>query len=323
MHETRWRAILNAAAAGDADLRSAILHMRDRGTDLDVRVCWEAGDAERYVNEALEEGVLTIVVAGGDGTLGEVASTLARSRPLTAALPVLGVVPAGTANDFAAAANVPADPAAALPLIATVPAVPIDLLRVRYDQAERWSVNFISGGFVTQATAQAPDGLKKRLGKGAYLLTGLAKLDDLEPVLVRIEGASFAWEGPLIALGIGNGRQAGGGHILCPDAELNDGILDVVVAPQLTGKLGTVFATWLARGKDAALEEAVHRARLECVTIHAPKSIVLNLDGEPMEADRFVVECVPNVVRMHLPPDCPLLAQNAHRELDPQLARAD
>lgn len=313
MRETHWRAILGANSAGDGNLREAILRKRAAGTRLDVRVSWETGDAVRFVEEALGDGVGTIVVAAGDGTLGEVASSLAGRDEAHSELPVLGLVPSGTANDFAGAAGIPTDPPAALELISTTSAVPIDLLRIQSDGGEHWSANLVSGGFVTEATAEAPEGLKKRLGRFAYLLTGLSKLDDIEPVFVSMDGPGFRWEGPLIALGLGNGRQAGGGHVLCPDALLDDGQFDLTVVPKLSGELGAVFGALLAKGKEAALEQAISRSRMQWLRISAPDPLVLNLDGQPVSSRHFDVECVPHRVRMHLPPDCPLLTRNVPR----------
>src|SRR5688500_1609603 len=101
----RWTLILNGKAARDESLRAAVAAMRERGVQLEVRVTWEAGDVERYVIEALDSGVDTLVAAGGDGTLSGVATTLAHRNEPAVALPSLGLVPLGTANDFASAAR--------------------------------------------------------------------------------------------------------------------------------------------------------------------------------------------------------------------------
>ena len=79
---SRWRLILNGKSAGDDAVREAVQALRDAGVALDVRVTWEGGDAERYVAEAIADGVGTIIAGGGDGTLSEVATTLAElGRP--------------------------------------------------------------------------------------------------------------------------------------------------------------------------------------------------------------------------------------------------
>src|SRR3970282_319489 len=130
MANPRWRLILNGKSADNDDLREAVAGMRDRGIALDVRVTWECGDSERYAIEAINDGVDTLIAAGGDGTLSEVAAALARSEKAADELPSLGLVPLGTANDFASAAQIPVDPAAALALVHDAVAQSIDLLRV-------------------------------------------------------------------------------------------------------------------------------------------------------------------------------------------------
>ncbi|MUV15189.1 lipid kinase YegS [Noviluteimonas gilva] len=309
MPQPHWRLILNGNAAGDDDLREAVSRIRTQGITLEVRVTWEAGDGARFVDEAIVDGVHTIIAAGGDGTLGEVAAGMARHGEATVALPTLGMVPLGTANDFASAAGLPTEPLAALELLSTSDAVPIDLLKIEGDDGEHWCVNVASGGFGTQVTVEAHDGLKKVLGGVAYLITGMFKLGKIEPIQIRLEGPDFAWEGAMIALGIGNGRQAGGGHALCPDALLDDGQLDLTIVPELSGEVAAVFGTWLADGKGAALEQVAVRSRMSWLRIEAPEPLTLNLDGEPVTSRRFHVTCVPRRIRAHLPQACPLLSE--------------
>ena len=206
-----WRLILNGKSAGNPAVREAVHALRGRGIMLDVRVTWEKGDAERFVAESLAEGVDTVVAAGGDGTLNVVASAFAASGKAADALPSLGLVPMGTANDFATAAGIPRAPLQALELVADAPARPFDLLRVEADGEVFWCANLASGGFGTKITVETSEHLKKKLGGLAYVLTGLSRLGEIAPIQASMQGPDFAWQGGFIALGIGNGRQAGGG----------------------------------------------------------------------------------------------------------------
>ncbi|WP_062357961.1 lipid kinase YegS [Pseudoxanthomonas mexicana] len=306
MTAPRWRLILNGKSAGDDDLRGAVTAMRDDGIVLDVRVTWEDGDAERYVAEAIADGVDTVIAAGGDGTLSEVATTLAHRDEPADALPSLGLVPMGTANDFATAAGIPDAPLAAMQLVRDAAAVPVDLLRIDADDGPHWCANLASGGFGTEVTVETDEGLKKMLGGLAYLITGIAKLGRIEPMTARVKGPEFEWQGEFIALGIGNGRQAGGGQALCPDALIDDGALDFTVVPELSGEVAATMGTLVKDGKHAALDRVATRARLPWVELEADQPLTLNLDGEPVQSRRFRVACVPGRVRMHLPATCPL-----------------
>lgn len=311
MANPRWRLILNGKSADDDALRDAIEAMRRQGVVIDVRVTWERGDGERYAAEAIAEGVDTIVAAGGDGTLSAVAATLARSDRPADCLPSLGLVPLGTANDFAAAAHLPDDPSAALALVLDAVAQPIDLLRIDSDAVQHWCVNLASGGFGTHVTSDTDAGMKKILGGLAYVITGIAQLGRIESSRARITGSgpagAFEWNADFIALGLGNGRQAGGGQLLCPDAIIDDGLIDLTIVPALEGEVGSTVGTLLTEGRQAALDRVATRVQLAWLAIEAPRPFTLNLDGEPLESTVFRVECAPRRVRMHLPPGCPLL----------------
>lgn len=306
MPPPHWRLILNGKSAGDDDLRAAVQTLRETGTALDVRVTWEDGDAERYVAEAIADGVDTVIAAGGDGTLSEVATTLAHRDATADALPSLGLVPLGTANDFATAAGIPDGPRAALQLVREVAAAPLDLLRIDADDGIHWCANLASGGFGTEVTVETDEGLKKMLGGLAYLITGIARLGRIDPLQARLRGPDFAWEGDLIALGIGNGRQAGGGQALCPDALVDDGQLDLTIVPDLSGDVAATVGTLIKEGKHAALDRVATRIRLPWVELASDEPLTLNLDGEPVASRRFRVDCVAGRVRMHLPLACPL-----------------
>jgi lipid kinase YegS len=170
-----------------------------------------------------------------------------------------------------------------------------------------WAANLVSGGFGTQVTLETDDGLKKLIGGLAYLVTGMARLGRIEPLPARVHGPGFDWAGDFIALGIGNGRQAGGGQALCPDALVDDGLLDVTIVPTLEGEVGATLGAVMAEGRQAALDRVAIRARLQWVEVDAAQPIPLNLDGEPVEAPRFRIDAVPGRLRIHLPADCPLL----------------
>lgn len=307
MSRARWCLILNGKSTGNTDLRDAVHALRERGVALQVRVTWEDGDAERYVAEAIEHGVDTLIAAGGDGTLSEVAETLAHRAESAEVLPSLGLVPLGTANDFATAAGIPVDPLEALALIETQPARPVDLLSIDADGERWWCANVASGGFGTEVTVETDEGLKKVLGGLAYLVTGISRLGRIDPIRARLRTPDFNWEGGFIALGIGNGRQAGGGQVLCPEALIDDGQLDVTVIPELSGEVASTFAALIKGGKQGALEQVAERTRAPWVEIDAEQPLTLNLDGEPVQARHFRIECVASRVRMHLPPGSALL----------------
>ncbi|MNZ36930.1 Lipid kinase YegS [compost metagenome] len=284
--------ILHGKQAMNEDVRKAVLAQRERGWTLDVRVTWEAGDAQRLVAEALAAGYTHVVAGGGDGTLRDVAEAMGQANTQAS----LALLPLGTANDFAKAAGVSLQPAEALALL-DMPARPIDLGKV----GDQMFLNMATGGFGSQVTANTSEDLKKVLGAAAYLFTGLSRFSELQAASVELKGPDFHWQGDLLALGIGNGRQAGGGQVLCADALVDDGLLDIAILPapqEVVGALRELLAG----------EGLFVRARLPWVEIKSSQGLDITLDGEPLQADSLRFEALPAALRLHLPPNSPLLS---------------
>ncbi|MBC3453477.1 lipid kinase YegS [Pseudomonas mosselii] len=293
MSERKALLILHGKQAGNDEVRAAVGKLRERGWTLDVRLTWEGGDAQRLVGEALAAGYGQLVAGGGDGTLRDVAEAMG----LAATQASLALLPLGTANDFARAAGVPLEPQAALDLL-EVPARPIDLGRV----GDQLFLNMATGGFGSQVTANTSEDLKKVLGAAAYLFTGLSRFSELQAASVELQGPGFHWQGELLALGIGNGRQAGGGHVLCPEATVDDGLLDIGILPapqEVAGALRDLLAG----------DGLFVRARLPWVEIKGAQGLDMNLDGEPLQAASLRFEAMPQALRVHLPADSPLLSR--------------
>jgi len=293
MAERKALLILHGKQATNDDVRAAVGEVRERGWTLDVRLTWEAGDAQRLVDEALAAGYTHVVAGGGDGTLRDVAEAMGRAGTEAS----LVLLPLGTANDFAKAAGVPLEPAEALALLEQPPRA-IDLGRV----GDQLFLNMATGGFGSQVTANTSEDLKKVLGAAAYLFTGLSRFSELQIASVELQGPDFHWQGDLLALGIGNGRQAGGGHVLCPDAVADDGLLDIGILPGPQEMVGAL------RGLLGG-EALFVRARLPWVEIKSSQGLDINLDGEPLQADSLRFEAVPGALRVHLPADSPLLSR--------------
>lgn len=152
MSERRALLILHGKQAANEAVRTAVEDKRKQGWELAVRLTWEAGDAQRWVEQALTDGYTKIIAGGGDGTLRDIAEALA-AHPGKASLVLL---PLGTANDFSRAAGVPLEPAAALELL-DVPACDIDLGEV----GGQIFLNMATGGFGSQVTANTSEDLKK------------------------------------------------------------------------------------------------------------------------------------------------------------------
>jgi len=295
------RLILNGKKAELPAVRNAVTDARTYEPDLSVRVSFEYGDIGRFVEEAHKEGITRLIAGGGDGTANEMVNALMKIE--REERPKMGIMPLGTANDFASSCLIPPDPLSALLLAINGKSRPMDVGQAN----DRYFINVASGGFGAEVTATTPIELKNFLGGNAYALTGLLKALNFVPNQGKMVTEDQVLEGAAVVGAICNGRQAGGGLVLAPDAKIDDGLLDIVIIkyfsaldiPQVLSEIQTptpdgefvkIFqTTWIDRYSGERV---------------AP----INLDGEPYLSQKIHFKVVPKALDIVLPHSCPLFS---------------
>jgi len=290
--------ILNGKVAGNDALRIAIVQQRALGHSINVRVTWEKGDARRFAAEAGKADLL--IAAGGDGTLNEIIHGLMDLSK--AARPALGVVPLGTANDFATGCGIPRDAGEALALCLQGQGVPIDIGKAN----EHWFLNAASVGFGAEVTATTPPELKRLLGHAAYTVMGaiLAMNVHYYHGRLTLPDREITGSGPVAI--VGNGRQTGGGVQVAPRARINDGLLDVLVVRQIPAIALLTAARELQQLSPDG--EYISYWQTPWAEVYPEEAIPVNLDGEPVQFSSVRYEAVPRAIRLIVPPNCPLLS---------------
>ena len=167
------------------------------------------------VDAMLKLGVDRIIVGGGDGTLSTVAPRLARRDV------VLGVIPLGTANDFARTLGIPGDLGLAAEIAAAGHVRRVDLARAN----DAYFLNVASIGMSVSATAQLSAWIKRRFGGMAYLYAGARVFARHRTFRVRITNGPDMIETSAHQFVVGNGRFYGGGVLVAKQSSLEDGML--------------------------------------------------------------------------------------------------
>jgi lipid kinase YegS len=290
--------ILNGKVADNEALWTAVNQQRLVRHNLEVRVTSEKGDARRFVSEAGKVDLL--IAAGGDGTLNEVVHGLMDLS--VAARPVLGVVPLGTANDFATACGIPRDPERALSLCLEGDGVPIDVGKAN----EHWFLNAASVGFGAEITATTPPELKRLLGPAAYTVMGAILAMNVHQYHGRLTlpDREITGSGPVAI--VGNGRQTGGSIQVTPRARIDDGLLDVLVVRYIPAIALLTAARELQQLSPDG--EYISYWQTPWAEVYPEEAIPVNLDGEPVRFSRVRYEAVPRAIRLIVPPNCPLLS---------------
>ena len=297
----RVRLIANGKVAGNEALRIAVVGQREVGHCIEVRVTREKGDAQRFASEAGEVDLL--IAAGGDGTLNEVVHGL-MNLPRKAR-PVFGLVPLGTANDFATGCGIPRDPETALALCLEGEAVPIDVGKAN----EHWFLNVASAGFGAEVTATTSPELKRLLGPAAYTVMGAILAMNFHHYHGRLilPGREITGSGPVAI--VGNGRQTGGSFQVAPRARIDDGLLDVLVVRHIPATAALTAARELQQLSPDG--EYISYWQTPWVEVHSEETIPVNLDGEPVRFSSVRYEAIPKAIHLVVPPDCPLLSATA------------
>ncbi|MFE9921949.1 diacylglycerol kinase [Streptomyces sp. NPDC005774] len=271
--------------------RPAASALRAAGFSVRTVLGEDAADALTRARDAVEAGTGALVAVGGDGM-----ANLALQAVVGTGTP-LGLIAAGSGNDFARSLGMPLkEPAAAGRMIADALKCgrvrDIDLGRV----GDRWFGTVLASGFDSRVNDR---GNRMRLpaGRFRYDLAMVAELAALRPVPYRItldDGDVREVEATLVA--VGNGASYGGGMRICPGADLTDGLFDVTVVGDCgRATLLRVFPT-VYRGTHVDRPEvSVFRAsRVEL----AAEEVTGYADGEPLGPLPLTASCVRGAVRV-------------------------
>jgi diacylglycerol kinase (ATP) len=296
--ETRIIVNPNAGSAGDLEAVKAALGDRP-GTEL----CFseKKGDAEDLAREAVRQGVRTVVAAGGDGTLNEVLNGLAEDfagatidRPGRVRLALL---PLGTGNDFARSIGVPADLDAALAVLDAGRTLKIDVARATFQDGHRYFLNMSAGGFSSVVSEKAHEA-KDRWGPLAYMRGAVDALPELEAfeATITLSGAETI-KMEIYNLVISNGRYVAAGIPVAPQARLNDGLLDVMIAPATALPNLALLLPQILLGRHLDSDLLLFRKATR-VEIDSTPPMTFNVDGEILSQEPALFELLPRALEM-------------------------
>lgn len=295
MHEEKIRVICNPASGGgdyDPDELKRLLGE----TEVEWILTEDEGDAERYARE-WTEGLL--VVAGGDGTVNEAVNGLGK-----AGFPenvTLAILPSGTGNDLAQTLAIPEEPEEAIKTVRDGRVREIDAARVESTHLkERYFVNVATGGFGAEASSMNDEEMKIRWGKFSYLRATLEVARKHEPrdALIVLDGEERQMRAANVA--VGNCRYAGGGWLAVPNANPEDGLLDVVVIGDLglKGMLGIAPAA-LNDSFNYLDAEGVFHARAKEVRVEtSPEGLAFTADGEVIGDEPVTFTVIPGALKV-------------------------
>lgn len=283
--------------AGKAAIRSQLLRITETfvraGCLPTIYTSQRSGELPSVV-EQLAPGYDLVVCSGGDGTLNETLNGLMRLERR----PMLGYIPAGTTNDFAASLGIPKHMVKAAE--AAVDGVPVSVDVGRFGQ--RYFAYVAAFGAFTDVTYATPQQFKNSLGRLAYLVEGAQRLSSLKTYRLHLEYDGGETDGEFLVGIVSNSSYVAGlpvGRWI--DASMNDGLMEVTLVrkPALMIELTRVASNLVLGELDPELIFSVKTRRLR---VTAPEPLPWTLDGEYGGAPTDVtIENCQRALTLHLP----------------------
>ncbi len=288
----RVAVLVNPTSGKGRGMRAGVAaagRLREHGFVVDEMAGTDAVSAERVARTAVADGYDAVVAVGGDGMLGIVLQAVAGTGT------PLGLVPAGSGNDFARLLGMtPHQPVAAADVVAAWQVRVVDAARA----GERWFAGVLSSGFDSNVNERA-NAMTWPKGRSRYNLAILAELRVFRPLpfTLVLDGEELSAEAMLVA--VGNGSSYGGGMQVCPGAKVDDGLLEVTVLGRISKpEFLRVFPKVYKGTHVEHPAVTVHAARE--VSLRAP-GVVAYADGERVQPLPVDVVCVPGALHVLVP----------------------
>jgi len=265
-------------------------HWNVEGIDLTYQISRSAEDGRAKVRRAIDDGVSTVLVAGGDGMVNSIGSELIDSDT------ALGVIPTGSGNGFARHFGIPLNCGEAVKALRDAELKTIDVGTLN-DRPFFVTASMAWDAALVEHFANSP-----MRGVLPYVLSAVYGYFDYVPQAVEIEfddGDSLKIEKPMI-LTVANMTQYGGGAIIAPNAEPDDGRLELV---SITKSAANLFAN-LPHIFDGRIgeHESVDTRRFSSLKVMRGRPAPVQLDGELMDAPREIdVKVLPKALRVLVP----------------------
>ncbi len=241
---------------------------------FEIKVTTGKGVADIYVREAMRDHYDIIVACGGDGTVNEVASALVGSNAK------LGVIPYGSGNALALALGIPLESDAAIAKIKEGKCIEIDAGVL----CNRYFFSTAGFGFDALLAKKYNDGALSSKVRGIlpYVPIAVKEFYRYKPESVEVVIGNRHIEVVPFILTVANVDRFGGNAIIAPDAKPNDGLLDLVIVPEVGLKNSYKLTNKLMTGKIDSFT-GYQCVRAEKIEVRRESSAMVHADGEPFE----------------------------------------
>ncbi len=249
---------------------------------------------EQYIGKAffdIDETYDHILISGGDGTVDLVLNCMKKHE---IDLPI-GILPLGTANDFAKALNLPTDIEKSIKNIIKSKPKKIDIGKIN----EKYFINVASAGMFTDVSQKINPELKNYIGKVSYYITGIEQALHLRKFKINVESKEVSYNGDMYLMLVFNGKMAGNIN-LAYKSELDDGYLDVIIfkAMPIPRSIPVLISVLRSEHLDHIDGESLLHFKTKSVCIECEDELVTDIDGEKGPDFPLNIECISGAIEI-------------------------
>ncbi|AEB75228.1 YegS/Rv2252/BmrU family lipid kinase [Clostridium botulinum] len=239
--------------------------------------------------ENIDDSFKYILVAGGDGTVDSVVNCM---KSLRIDLPI-GILPVGTANDFAKAIGISRNIKKACKQILDSEPIPLDLGKIN----DKYFINVASTGLFTDVSQKTDVNLKNTIGKLAYYVKGIEQIPNFRKLKIKVTSNHMQFDDHMYLMLVFNGETAGNFR-LAYKADLTDGLLDVIIVK--AGMIKDIIGLFIKILKGEHLEgtKGITYFKTDKLTIECYEDIVTDIDGERGPDFPVTIECIKGGIKV-------------------------
>ncbi len=263
--------------------------------DIEVSIFRAANNTNLYefLKDVDKDGYSAIVVAGGDGTVNRVVNVMMKNNIKTP----LGVIPAGTSNDFARHLKMPQNFSECIDKLLTFNVQPVDVGKVN----DKYFVNICSAGLFTNVSQKVDPNLKNSLGKLSYFITAVNQMVKFKPFEVKIETENDIYIEKVKVMLVFNGSSVGGIDAFCDNSSIQDGLLDMLIIKDCNIADTSLLAGKLFAKNHYTDKNVIYsKEKWIKITKTKGKCDLPDVDGDPGPNFPLEIKCVEGAINMLL-----------------------
>lgn len=259
-------------------------------------------DAVFLASKAVEKGYSLILAAGGDGTVNQVLNGVIKGREKDPSLPIIGVIPIGSGNDFARTIKVTTNVNDLMNLITSGKYTQADVGKIQYQtiQGEKdhsYFINVADAGMGPEVVRRVMDS-DRIFGAGvAYYAAILSTFSNYKPMDVQVKAEQWEWHGKLNTLAIGNGKYYGHGLCIAPDAIINDGVFSTFICGDAS-KAEFIWHSSKLKTEKKIAHPKVRYDTARHLELTSGQPCLIEADGELLGMLPATVDIIPNKIKV-------------------------